>query len=100
MKTIICQRAGCGVSVEAKSPRQKYCPVCKVIEKREKHRVNIAAYQRRRKQTAIPAARLDRYAIRSRATVAKMMGITEEGVRVLEISALGKIQRALAQFAQ
>jgi len=100
MKTITCQRAGCGVSVEAKSNRQKYCPACKVIEKREKHRKVIAAVQQRRKADPIPAARLDRYVIRSRGAVAKMMGITVEGVRVLEMSALGKIRRALSKFAQ
>lgn len=102
MTTITCQREGCGATVEAKSNGQRYCAPCGAIIHKERHRINVAKHQVRRAQTAkefgFSSKLMERYTVRSRKQVAEIMGVTEECIRVTEISAMNKIRRALAKY--
>lgn len=102
MKTIACKFEGCGKVVEAKSNRQSYCPEHRAIVHAERHRINVGKHQVRRKKQAeafeLSAKLMDRYVIRTRKQVAEIMGVTEECVRVAEISAMNKIRRALGKY--
>jgi hypothetical protein len=98
----------CGQWVEYDTEKQhkpRQCPACATRKKQEKMARETASRQAQTEEFLALGgpgfkSRVDRAAIRTRAEVAKLMGISEEAVRLSEQSALLKLMKAFKQLEQ